>query len=111
MGPQTDMSFTDVLQQIEDADRGQLYELTTGLGLGYRTRINMQNQVPPVVTLNYSGAQLAGALQPLTDDSLTRNDVTVSRINGGSLNIQQTTGDMAIANPPIGVGDYSYSLS
>lgn len=110
MGPQTDQKFTDVLQEIEDADQGQIFELTTGLGLGYRTRVDMQNQAA-VITLDYSLSHLSESPVPTYDDQLTRNDVTVSRVNGGSTSNQLTTGSLSILTPPNGVGDYSYSLN
>jgi hypothetical protein len=110
MGPQTDMGFTAVLQQIEDTDQGQVFESVDQFGLGYRTRVSMQAQAS-AFTLDYAAAMLADVPLPVYDDQLTRNDVTISRINGGSVNAQLTTGALSVSPPPDGVGDYSYSLS
>jgi hypothetical protein len=110
MGPQLNQKLPDLFQEIEDADRGQLYETRDRFGLGYRTRVNLMNQAP-VLACDYGNATLAGVLEPAADDQLTRNDVTVSRVNGGSQTLTLTTGALSVASPPNGVGDYAFSLS
>lgn len=110
MGPQVDDKLVNVLQAIEDLDRGLLSETTSMFGLGYRTLASMRNQTA-VLTLDYSLAELAGSLEPTYDDQLTRNDVTVSRTNGSSVEVVDTTSLMSVNDPPNGVGSYTYSLS
>jgi hypothetical protein len=85
-----------------------LYELTDQVGLGYRTRVSMLNQ-SPALTLSYPGAQLTDVPVPVDDDSYTRNDVTVSQLNGSSARAQQLTGPLNVQNPPAGVGRYDTS--
>lgn len=108
MGPQTNKTFIDLLQEIEDADRGQLIESTSSFGMIYRTRVSMQNLVPSA-TFNYANATLSDQLLPVYDDQQTRNDVTVSRPNGSSANAQLDSGPLSTQLPPNGVGDYTYT--
>lgn len=110
MGSQPDDTLIAILQQIEDADRGMLIEPRDFYGVKYRSRVNLQNQ-DPQLTLVYTSAHLAQVLQPTFDEQLIRNNVTVTRINGGSANVQVTTGPLSIQAPPVGVGDYNYSVS
>lgn len=110
MGPQPDDTLIDILQQVEDADRGILIEPRDFYGAKYRSRVNLMNQ-DPQLTLSYASAHLAQVLQPTFDEQLIRNNVTVTRINGGSVNIQATTGPLSVQAPPVGVGDYNFSAS
>lgn len=110
MGPQLNRKLSDLLQEIEDADRGQLYEPRETFGLGYSTRKFLMNQVS-TLDVDYTNAHLAGVLEPATDDQLVRNDITVSRNNGASVNTTLTSGALSTLDPPNGVGDYSYSLT
>lgn len=109
MGPQQDDTFVNVLQSCMTFDKGMLYETRDAFGIGYRTRVSMQNQSP--VVFNYSAAVLSQQLQPVADDQFTRNDITVSRSNGSSVHVQQSSGTMSILDPPNGVGDYTYSVT
>lgn len=110
MGPQLNRKLSDLFQEIEDADRGQLYEPRETFGLGYSTRVSLMNQVS-VLTVDYTNATLAGVLEPAVDDQLVRNDITVSRVNGASVNTNLATGALSTLDPPNGIGDYSYSLT
>jgi hypothetical protein len=108
MGPQRDGKFTDVLQTIEDCDRGQLFERRDALGLGYRTRRDLCDQIA-VLQLDSSLSQI-DSYSATPDDALTRNDVIVSRTGGSQVLCQQLTGALSMQTPPNGVGDYSFSL-
>lgn len=114
MGAQSPQTLTQLLQEIEDADRGQVYEARSALALGYRTQASMYNQAP-AVTVNYAAAQAGGGpLQPTYDDQFTKNDITVQRgsgnISGASYTATLNDGSsMSISPPPGGVGDYSDS--
>ncbi|HEY6493781.1 MAG TPA: hypothetical protein VIZ43_10935 [Trebonia sp.] len=110
MGIQAIDTLPSLLQACEDADRGQVFEPRTCLGLGYRTYASLCNQAP-AVTIDYSLAQLVG-LVPTEDDQLTRNDVTATRDSGSSFRAVLGDGSaMSVSDPPVGVGDYSYSQS
>ena len=109
MGPQVDDTLTNVLQSIEDTDMGLLFESRTQFGLGYRALGSMTNQAA-AATISYTGAILDPSLAPVYDDSLTRNNVTVTNQSTGYT--QQailTVGAMSILNPPSGIGNgYAY---
>lgn len=115
MGAQSIDTLTDLLQECETADRGQIFEPRRSYGVGYRTQASMLQQAA-AVTLDYSqamlGADSSTILQPTYDDLLTRNDETVQRsssqVSGASFQYQLNDGSpMSISPPPAGVGDYS----
>lgn len=107
MGPQQDDTFVNVLQSCMDVDKGILYETRDQFGLGFRTRVSLQNQTP--LLLKYTDGLLAQQLQPVADDQQTRNDITVTRQGGSSVHVALTSGVMSTQSPPNGVGDYTYS--
>jgi hypothetical protein len=110
MGPQVDDTLTNVLQSVEDTDLGLLFESRTQFGLGYRTLTSMANQAA-AATISYTAARLDPSLAPAFDDSLTRNNVTITNQSTGYT--QQailTAGPMSISNPPAGIGNgYNYT--
>jgi hypothetical protein len=110
MGPQPVDTLTSLLQFCEDADRGQIFEPRTCLGLGYRTLGSMCNQAP-AVTLSVAADEVAPPLSPLDDDALLRNDVTVTRSGGLAAQVQVTSGPLSVNPPPAGAGDYPASLT
>jgi len=110
MGPQQNKKLTDLFQEIEDCDRGQLYEPREVFGLGYSTRVSLMNQ-NSILDVDYTNSHLSDVLEPDPDDLLVRNDITVSRTNGASVNIVLSTGALSVLDPPDGVGDYSFSLN
>lgn len=113
MGAQPVDTLANLLQYGEDTDRGQVYEPAEALGVGYRTLGSMSAQAAQLA-LDYAAAQLGdgGApLEPTDDDQYTLNDVTVSRNNGSSAQVQVLTGTMSILPPPNGVGDYDTQIT
>jgi hypothetical protein len=109
MGPQTDQTFTELLQEIQDVDQGMVYEPRSFFGLSYITREEMYNQ-NPVLTIDYNAAEFGYPLAPGYDDQLIRNDVTVTRVNGSTTIQIDNTDTLSINAPPNGVGDYPYTL-
>lgn len=106
MGPQTIDTLINLLRQCESTDHGILYEPREFFGLAYRTRHSMCAQ-PTGITLTYSSADLSNIV-PQDDDQLTRNDVTASKPQGGSVRKYQSTGVMAITGR---IGDYATSAT
>jgi hypothetical protein len=106
MGPQHVGTFTEVLRSCEAVDDGVLYEDPERLGLIYRTRLTKVRQTP-IVTIPYSS--LVQPLEPTDDDQLTRNEVTRSRVEGGSFVAELFEGPMSTHLPPEGVGRYTDS--
>jgi hypothetical protein len=109
LGDQLDKSLLDLLQEAADTDGGILYEPRDSLGFGYRPLRSMYNQ-SPVLTLSCADHELNEALQPVDDDQRTLNDVTVKRVAGSSVRVEQTTGPMSTQDPPEGVGRYDTSI-
>lgn len=105
MGAQTTQTAEALLQECEDADKGLIYEPRQAFGLGYRTRASMYNQAG--LALSYTAAQLSAPLEPVDDDRLLVNDMTITRSSGGSSarNIA-ATGPLSTQAPPNGVGSY-----
>lgn len=99
-----------VIREAEAADLGILYEPADGPGLVYRTRESMYNQTP-VVTLDFSQHQLEEPFEPIEDDQYTRNDITVSRRDGGNYRYTKETGAKSAADPPNGAGRYRDSTT
>lgn len=105
MGSQATNTLLGLLQDCATADAGILYESTSALGLGYRTRVSLENQAA-ALALSYTGINLAGELVPLDDDQYTRNDITVSRQGGSSARQTLKVGALSVQPPPAGVGPY-----
>lgn len=110
MGSQPDAKLIDALQEVEDLDRGFLYEAHEQFGMGYRTYKNVFGQTPKLIA-DYSKAQISPPFQPTEDDQLTRNYIVVTRKNGSSVVAQLSTGSMSTQDPPNGVGQYLYAIT
>lgn len=113
MGAQTAKAIMPLLQEVEDTDRGMLFEPRQVLGIGYRTRESIENQ-SPVVTLSYTNSDLgtdsSTSIEPTDDDQYTRNDVTITRASGSSGRQTLTSGTLSTLPPDEGgVGTYDYS--
>lgn len=111
MGTQLNGAVLDLIQQCVDADLGRLFEPVDMLGLGYRTRVDLENQ-SAALALNYAAFNLSEIPEPLPDDRYTRNDVTASR-TGGSVGARQTqaSGTLSTQSPPFGVGPYDETVT
>lgn len=81
MGVQTSDKFLDVLGECADTDIGFLTEFRGGLRYRTRGRRYAQNAV---MTLDFALGQIAEPPEPTDDDRYLRNDITVTRKNGGS---------------------------
>ncbi len=115
MGYQPADTFAALIQQPADSSAGLLFEARDQVltpALVFRTRRSLYNQAAKL-TLDHSGHQLSGPLNPVDDDALTRNDVTVQRIGGSSAQQILTSGPLSTQAPPDGVGPYptNYQLS
>lgn len=108
MGPQRQVSLMQLLRDAETADRGQLYEPTDGLTLGYRTRASLYSQAARVA-VDYEAHELAAPLAPTDDDRWIRNDVTVTRPGGSSARAVVASGPLSIQEPPDGAGLYDHA--
>ena len=111
MGAQTDAPIVQLLQECEDADKGLLFESRDQFGLGYRTRVSLQNQAA-AATLDYAAAQLGETVpQPVDDELLVVNDITLTRPTGSSFEATLMSGPLSVLDPPNGVGYYSQGFT
>lgn len=110
MGPQLNELVSDLMQECETADLGLIYEPRDNFGVGYITRVALQNQNYDALT-DYSLAQLAPPMAPTNDELLVRNDVIAQRESGSSYEGIATTGNLSILDPPNGVGTYAFNVN
>ena len=103
MGPQTVTTFLDLVVECETADLGVLFEPRDSMGLAYRPRTSLYNQVASLA-VGYTDLR---DLEPTEDDYSTRNDVTVQRPDGSSARAELAVGALSVQAPPNGVGRYS----
>ncbi|MFI7072044.1 hypothetical protein [Micromonospora sediminicola] len=95
MGWQPAGTPLDLYRQCEATDQGVLHEL--GFGLAYLPRDLRYNRAT-ALTLNYAAGQVAPPFEPVDDDQLLRNRVTVRRIDGSEATAQDTA-SVATAGP------------
>ncbi|MFG3709478.1 hypothetical protein [Micromonospora sp. NPDC047730] len=107
MGPQRPDTFLSLLRECEDADGGILGEAREQLALTYRCLGALYNQTPVVLPYDH----LAPPLEPTDDDDHVRNDVTVSRPDGGTARAVLELGPLSVLSPPAGVGTYDTSVT
>lgn len=80
MGWQRPATRLELLREVETTDGGYLTE--QGFGLGYRTRISLENQ-PVRLTIDAAQRQLGAPFRPEEEADIV-NDVTVEREGGSS---------------------------
>jgi hypothetical protein len=111
VGAQTPDTLLTLLQAAADADGGLLLEDQTRPGLVYRERSSMYSQEPGL-TLAYSApTALATPLDPVDDDTATRNDRTVHRDGGSEGRAFLEEGPLSVQDPPDGIGLYDDSVT
>lgn len=104
-GPQRTATLLDLLGDAAAADGGILCDARDVLGLTYRPRASLYNQTG-ALPLNYEAGDVAPPLEPVDDDRLVRNKVTVTRLNGSSAVAELEEGPLSTQAPPAGVGLY-----
>lgn len=90
MGAQGSNTFLGLLRECETADLGILYETNYAIGLGYRPR-TARYSTASRLTLSFASGFIAEPPEPTDDDRNLRNDWTVSRTNGSSAQVTDTT--------------------
>ncbi|MGW1295164.1 hypothetical protein [Streptomyces sp. NPDC002533] len=111
LGPQRPAPLLELLEAVQDADGGILYERADRPGLVYRDRGSLYNQ-PVVLALDYMApGQVPPPLEPVEDDQRLRNDITVTRDGGTSGRAVLTSGPLSVQPPPAGVGIYDEALT
>lgn len=110
VGAQPPEEFLELVRQAADADLGVQGEQRDAAGLDYRVRASLYNQ-QVALSLDYSQGHISAPFEPIDDDQLIRNDITVERIAGSSARAVLETGPLSILEPPGGVGRYDESLT
>jgi len=108
MGPQSARTLLELVAECADADGGMVHDRRDAAALRYRTRAADYNTTP-ALTLSYG--ELADGLEPVDDDQLIRNDITVEREGGSSVRVAREDGPLSVQNPPDGVGQYEESVT
>lgn len=99
MGPQGESTFLELFDETAFVDGGVSTESVASRSLRFRPRSALYSQAPgPVI----SQSKLSD-ISPVDDDQATVNDVTATRVNGGSSNYMVTTGNLSVAT----IGDYA----
>ena len=110
MGPQKADKLLTLLQSTADVG-GTLYEQPDTIGLAWRARDRDYDQAPRL-TLSYTAdGEVVAPLDPVVDDSVLRNDVTVTRDGGASGRSVLESGPLSVLPPPEGVGLYTTSVT
>ncbi|MFC4494062.1 hypothetical protein ACFPA8_07940 [Streptomyces ovatisporus] len=111
LGNQPNEALVDVMQDAVAVDGGILTEDISELALLFRTHRSMYNQAPRM-ELDYTRrGDIPPGLTPVDDDQATRNDVTVSRSDGGFYRVVREDGPLSTAPPPLGVGVYDEDVT
>lgn len=110
MGPQTQSTLIDLLEECANTDLGILFEPQDQLSVGYRTRASQQNQNIQI-NFDYASGHILGSPELDRDDQEFSNDVTVTNWNRNFAQAQITTGDLSILEPPTGAGKYDTSFN
>ncbi|MCR3732182.1 hypothetical protein FHS35_009100 [Streptomyces umbrinus] len=105
VGPQRPDTLLELLHSAAEADGGILIEDHDRLGLVYRDRSSMYTQ-EPALTLVYGQPGLGVDLEPLDDDTSSRNDITVKRSGGSEGRAVLEEGKLSVQAPPAGIGVY-----
>lgn len=75
----------------------------------WRTYTGYAYVEPHVLALDYSAGQTFDPFEPTDDDQRIANDFIASRVDGGEVRQEQTTGPLSTQDPPDGVGRYAGS--
>ena len=103
VGPQYPDTFLSIIREAADTDAGALLDQRTSQGTLFRTLNSLYNQ-DPTLELDFSNEEFAEPLEPIIDDYDTRNDITVTRRDGGSARAVLESGTMSVQPPPDGIG-------
>ncbi|TCO64957.1 hypothetical protein [Actinocrispum wychmicini] len=98
MGPQSEKTLLDLLDECVTVDRGSRYEPKSSVAVALRTVGSALNQTP-AVSLDYSAGYVGDPFQPILDDQGRLNDVTTTRPGGGTYTVARTVGPKNTHDP------------
>jgi hypothetical protein len=108
MGRQKPNTLTALWEECRASDGALMYDAPNGLNLVFRTRRHRQDQA---VQLTLSKAtDIVPPFQPIIGPVLTRNDVTVTNLNGAEARSVAATGTRSVSPPPAGAGRYRKTI-
>jgi len=111
MGPQTSQEVYNLIEECVQIDGGLLFDLRDKFGMGFRTRVDIENRNCDGFTVPYSSSYLSATPAFTEDGRYTKNIMTVSRPSGGSARATRTDGPLSISEPPSGIGQRPGSVS
>jgi hypothetical protein len=106
MGVQGRADIVTLLRELAETDGGMLYEPRSTTELAYRSLETLYSQTP--FTVPYQDNLLL-PFEPIEDDGLLRNRVSVTRDGGGTATVTETTGPLGTAS--VGTYDDGVTLS
>ena len=112
MGPQYADSLITILREVEATDGALMYDGRTFFGLVLRTGRSMYNQAV-ALALDYEAFHVAAPFDPIVDDLFVHNDVTATRRQGATAQVEQASGPMNVNEPADdteGVGRYAHQV-
>lgn len=112
LGAQRLHTVLEVLQNAAAADIGAVYEDREDIALRFRDRNGLYNQTVRLALDYAADEEVAPPLEPVDDDQLVRNHVTVTREGGITAPpAVLESGPLSVQAPPNGVGIYDEALT
>lgn len=88
------------LRECAATGGGLLFEPRQFYGICYRTVRSLCGPQAPALELTFGAAgEIAPSLEPVPDDALVVNDITVSNVGGGTAQAVQRTGPLNVQDP------------
>jgi hypothetical protein len=103
MGAQKISRRADLFKAPAKTDGGFIYGPRGGLGLEFCSRGALTNVVA-LAEFSVAGGQILPPFDPMRDYSATKNQITVSRIDGTDAVAELTSGRLSTLDPPNGIG-------
>lgn len=112
LGVQPDGDPLSIMRDAEAADAGGILRDSLNVlnSVTFLSRTARYNN-SPVLELDYAANHLSPPLEPIDDDQLLANDVTVTRTNGSSARAVDVTGPLNSLPWPDGIGVYEKSVT
>lgn len=114
LGAQPQADPLTIMRDAEAADAGGILRdsLNVQNSIVYMTRRARYNDGDnPILELDYAAGHLAPPLEPVDDDQLLANDVTVTREGGSSARAVDVTGPLNSLPWPDGIGVYEKAVT
>lgn len=104
MGYQTASTPDFLIEECAKVDGGVLGDVRDRFVIFMRTRVDMENMIWNGFQIDYTDHEPSEPPAPAEDGAYTKNDMTISRVGGGTGRFTQTAGPLSTAEPPDGIG-------